>query len=190
MLSAAMRKPLLVPAAMPPLSLQHAWYELVRVASFCSLAITPGECGHDTLGVACAFATMAALDAEHRVLVVNAKACAAPEPLASSAKGFSLLDLGQPGLGETEIALVRMRPILRELRRGTGGFTQVIVATDSPLVSAPALITLRDVDACVLCVLLGQTRFARARQTVEMIGRRRVVGSVTLRPCGDALRGG
>jgi hypothetical protein len=57
---------------------------------------------------------------------------------------------------------------------------RVIVALD-PVISNPsALPVALAADAALLCVTLGETEIASARRTVEMIGRDRFIGCVTL----------
>ncbi len=57
---------------------------------------------------------------------------------------------------------------------------RTIIALD-PVVSNPAGLAIAlAADAVLLCVTLGQTEIAAARRTVELIGRDRFIGCVTL----------
>lgn len=58
---------------------------------------------------------------------------------------------------------------------------RVIVAVDSPLANRGAIPLANAADAALLVVQLGGTSFATARETVELFGRRRFVGSVALK---------
>ena len=57
---------------------------------------------------------------------------------------------------------------------------RVVVALD-PVVSNPAVLPIvLAADAALICITLGQTEIASARRTVELIGRERFIGCVTV----------
>jgi hypothetical protein len=54
---------------------------------------------------------------------------------------------------------------------------QVIVAVPSVLLEPLGLGVARAADAAIVCIHRGRTRLAAARQTIELIGRERLIGS-------------
>jgi hypothetical protein len=58
----------------------------------------------------------------------------------------------------------------------------IITCIDSIITNPVGLEVALAAERALLCVPLSSTQFAAARQTLELIGRARFLGSVTLRP--------
>jgi hypothetical protein len=88
---------------------------------------------------------------------------------------IDLLDAQSGGLGDVARHLATMTQVRT---RGT----RLVVVTDPVTVNPIALPLLRAADAVVLVLTLGRSRLAAAAQTVELIGRERVLGVALLNP--------
>jgi hypothetical protein len=64
--------------------------------------------------------------------------------------------------------------------RRTAAGQKTVVALDSPFTNPAAIAIARTVDVVLLAVLLGGVRIAQARGTIDVIGRERFVGAVTI----------
>lgn len=181
--------------------LQHAWYELTRARSFTSVALVPIEEGAQTLVLAQELAALAARDPRQRVLVINATGSSTVAPSSKNAPvlegremfsqnhvvpvaggRFGLLDFARLGVDEAVLGMVEVPRYVDAVREGTGPFTTIIVATNSPLSHPACISAARACDISVLCVALGRSSFADGRKVIEFIGEENVAGSLALKP--------
>jgi hypothetical protein len=99
-----------------------------------------------------------------------------------------LSELGTAHLGIEVELLDGTGPVLRDVRERVGRIQRrtsrggLIVVGMGSLAEEPAGLPLvAAADACVLCVSLGDSKIAAARKTLDLIGRDRFLGYVTLR---------
>ncbi|HLK37273.1 MAG TPA: hypothetical protein VKU41_11015 [Polyangiaceae bacterium] len=71
---------------------------------------------------------------------------------------------------------------IAEIGRQLEAGLRLIVALRSIFENPTAAPIARNVDAVLVCVALGDTRFKAAEETIAAVGRDRVVGSIVLRP--------
>lgn len=180
---------------LPPLELQHVWFDLARHDRWRSLAIVPTDPYTPTLPVAHAFARMASLNPHTRVLLVDATP---REPLlgkerpfagtiASQVKQFpqanyDYLDASSLGMNDAEVAHLYIPQLLDYISSGTGRYNKVLIAVGSLLQHARSIPVARAVDAVLLSVGVGSSRLPDVNRTVEIVGRERVMGSLTVEP--------
>jgi len=72
--------------------------------------------------------------------------------------------------------VVRRRAALR----GSGGAEQLVVSIPSVVAEPLGVAAAREADLVVLCLELGLTSLAGARQTIELIGLDRIAGCLLL----------
>jgi hypothetical protein len=70
--------------------------------------------------------------------------------------------------------------LIIEMTSRVAGGNQVIVAIDSVLSNSTGIPVALAADAALLCVGLGETEFRSARRTLDLVGKNRFLGSVTL----------
>jgi hypothetical protein len=70
----------------------------------------------------------------------------------------------------------------QEMREQIDGGTRLVVALRSIFENPTATPIAKQTDAVVLCVVLGDTNFKAAEETISTVGRDRVIGSIILRP--------
>ncbi len=70
---------------------------------------------------------------------------------------------------------------VREAHAQVEAGTRVLVALRSMAENPTACVVAREMDAAVLCIRLGETRFKAAEQAIDEIGRDRVLGSILVR---------
>jgi len=63
---------------------------------------------------------------------------------------------------------------------GQGGV--IVTCIDSIISNPVGLMVAQAAERALLCVPLGATRFSEATRTLELVGKERFLGSVTLRP--------
>ena len=71
--------------------------------------------------------------------------------------------------------------LIANINAMTARNSQVIVAVDSPMANPAAIPIVRGMGAAILCVQLGVSSTAQAKQTMASIGKNLFIGSVTLR---------
>ena len=72
--------------------------------------------------------------------------------------------------------------LVRDVRSYVEQGGMVVTCIDSILTNPVGLEVALAAERALLCVPLGSTQFAAARQTLELIGKARFLGSVTLQP--------
>lgn len=179
-------------AGSPPLELQHIWFQVRRDESWRSLAVIPSERDTPTLPVVHAFARMAALNPNARVLVVDATGSTGisydgilVDNLGAAVRSvpgakYDLLDASALGLNDAELAHVYVPELLEYIARGTGRHNTVLLALGSLLDQATSIPIARAVDAVLISVGLGHGRLPNVQRLVDIVGRERVLGSVVL----------
>jgi len=105
-----------------------------------------------------------------------------------------LYDVGRLAMGDNlrlvdarEVKLTRTAPLIVEMTgagRGPGskGGERVLVVIDSVLSHPSGVPVALAADAALLCVEMGKTSLAAARETLQIVGAQRFLGCITL-PC-------
>ncbi len=181
----------------PSLGLQHVWFKIAGAKTGQSLALVPVEPEVSTLAAARSMALVAAQQPHSRVLVVNASLAGCQAALSQEsavivrpdfnvafgeglAANCDYVDFAQLCFDEGERALTFAPRLLDDLATEGKRYNVAIFAVDSPLVQTRAIPLVRSLDAVAICVALGRTTFAAARELVDIVGRERVIGAVTL----------
>lgn len=177
---------------MPPLELQHVWFDLNRKDDWHSIAVVPIGRAASALAVAHAFARMASLSPHARVLVVDASPGAARPPddpliddMAKAVKrfpgaAFDFLDATALGLNEGELSHIYVPQLLSYIASDDGRHNKVIIALGDLVKNAQSIPIARNVDAALLVVEVGVAHTYDVKRVVEMIGRARVRGAVAV----------
>jgi hypothetical protein len=101
-----------------------------------------------------------------------------------------LYDVGRLAMGENlrlvdarDVKLTRTAPLIVEITggatRGKGG-ERVLVVIDSVLSHPSGVPVALATDAALLCVEMGKTSIAAARETLQIVGAQRFLGCITL----------
>lgn len=179
---------------LPPLELQHTWFDLARDTTWRSLAIVPTDALVPALPVAHAFARMAALDPNAHVLVVDASPPDEGGPrkpfagtVASAVKQFphanyDLLDAGSLGMNDAEVAHIYVPQLLEYLSSGSARYNKVLIATGALTMNARSIPVARAVERVLLTVGLKRADLRDVSRTVEIVGKGRIVGSLVVKP--------
>jgi hypothetical protein len=181
------------------MGLQRIWYTIAAARAGRSLALVPAEEGISTLAMAHSVAGLAAEQADSRVLLVNASirdctpspveethavvvrhGLSTPPPHETLASNWDYIDMAKLPRDEAERALSGATQLLDLLAAEGRRYTVAIFAVDSLLHQARGIPLVRSVDAVVLCLSLGRTSFAAAHQLVDIVGRDRILGAVSL----------
>lgn len=178
---------------LPPLELQHVWFDLARHESWRSLAIVPTDARTPTLPVGHAFARMASLNPHAHVLLVDAtpreslfgRGRPFAGTIASQVKQFpqanyDFLDASSLGMNDAEVAHLYIPQLLEYISAGAGRYNKVLIALGSLLVHARSIPVARAVDAVLLSVGVGTSRLPDVSRTLDIVGRERVMGSLTV----------
>lgn len=178
---------------LPPLELQHVWFDLARHERWRSLAIVPTDAHTPTLPVGHAFARMASLNPHAHVLLVDATPREAllgrgrpfAGTIASQVKQFpqanyDFLDASSLGMNDAEVAHLYIPQLLEYISSGTARYNKVLIAVGSLLQHARSIPVARAVDAVLLSVGVGTSRLPDVNRTVDIVGRDRVMGSLTV----------
>jgi len=187
----------------PAIDVQQVWYEIHRGPAWKSMALVAVDGGPPPATLAQSFGVLATEEKLRRILVVNAstqqsrattvKAPEAERLWQDLARGgctavtpiddhVDYLQLSRYDQSHAARLLVTAPQALAELTRGAPGYDGVIFAIDSLLVHPGATQLARAVERVVLCIRLGSTSLAAARQVTEVIGAEKIVGSIALRP--------
>lgn len=187
-------------AKMPPLDVQHIWFEVARSrGEWSTLAVVAASPELDTMHVAHALSQMAALDPNSRVLLVNATPKKAADGVTGKVEdifddlggmkrfvdgNYDLIDVTELGQNDAEVGLIYTPQLLDYLTNGDRRrrYTTVVLALGSLLTSATSIPVARSADKVILTVGLERTSFQDARRTIEIVGRERIVGAVSVRP--------
>lgn len=78
--------------------------------------------------------------------------------------------------------------LVRELEAYVAQGDRVVVLLDSVLSNPVGLEVALAVERALLCVTLGDSDFSSARRTVELVGKERFLGSVTLQPSSGVAK--
>jgi hypothetical protein len=180
---------------LPPLELQHVWFDLARDEGWRSLAVVPTDNYTPALPVAHAFARMASLNPNTHVLVVDASPRIGERCLDGPFAGtiasqvnqfpqanYDFLDASTLGMNDAEVAHLYVPQLLEYIGSGTGHYNKVLIATGSLISNARSIPVARAVDAVLLNVGKGTSRLPDVDRTAEIVGRGRVVGSIVVEP--------
>jgi len=142
-----------VPAAkpLPEARWQQVWFAALR-RPWSSLVLVPAHAGTPALFAAEALAAVGRLHGQRPSRLVNAEAAALPE----------------------------VDDVVKSLGAMTGRGELAVVAVGCPLVQATSIPIARACDAGLLVVPLGESRLADARRAIDLVGRERFIGAVTL----------
>ncbi len=142
-----------VPAArpVPGEQWQQIWFTVCR-RPCSSLALVPACPGGSTLSIAEALAAVGRLQGGRAVRVVDAG----------------------------EVGLTGIADVQKSLAAIAGREELAVVAAGCPLTQAAAIPIARAADTAVLVVPLGEAGLAEARRIVDLIGRDRFLGAITL----------
>jgi hypothetical protein len=184
------KKKLWLDAALPPLPLQHVWYEMKQQREWKSIALLPITDDIKTLGVAHSMGLMAVREPHNAIWVVNATG---ESPNGESPPDIDEDDTKNPSfpykfvdltsLGVTrEKQLFTAERLLAEFSEEESESMRFIFAVDSVLQRTHAISLCRTVDAVILCVALGHTSFKEVRRTIEIVGTSRIMGTVVIKP--------
>jgi len=146
-----------VPAVkpLPEARWQQVWFA-ARRRPWSSLALVPAHPGTSALFVADAIAAVGRLHGQKTSKLVDAERAALPE----------------------------VDDVLASVGAITGREELAVVAVACPLAQATSIPIARACDAALLVVPLGESRFADARRVMDLVGRDRFIGAVTLAPGG------
>jgi hypothetical protein len=184
-----------LPLALPAVELQHLWFRVEAIRARGSLALVPAEEDVSTLAMAQGLAQVARDRPNNLVLLVNASLraclpargpigepemviadlCAAAETVAPS---LDYIDFGQLHAESGERALALAPQLLDYMLAEGKRYTHSIFAVDSVLYQTRGIPLVRALDAAAVCLSLGRTSFASARQLIELLGRDKVVGAI------------
>jgi len=178
-------------AALPPLTLQHTWYEMKKHREWSSLAIVPVTETVETLRIAHGLGLMAIRDHLDNVWVVNASSVEGDLVKASDVAvpggndfPYKFFDLSDLGINQ-ERQLFTVARILEKVADQEHMNSRVIVAVDSIIQNTHPIALCRSVDAVILCITLGETTLKSVRRVVEIIGKEQIIGSIVLRPAAS-----
>lgn len=159
---------------------QRIWFDLVRRANWRSIAIVPANPTVDVQSLAFDFARLASLQPESRVLLVDGGASDPHIPLPKNVQRTKTSSLGDREL------LEEFLPTLEgELAAGHSGTSHVIIAATFLWEKASTIPLVRAADAWVLGITLGETSFAGAKETLDLLERDRLLGSVLVPSVND-----
>lgn len=175
-------------AALPPLSLQHTWYEMKKHREWTSLAILPVTETVETLRIAHGLGLMALRDHPDTVWVINASSVEGDLVKASDIAvpgetdfPYKFLDLSDFGINQ-EKQLFTVARILEKVADQGHMNSRLIITVDSIIHNTHPIALCRSVDAVILCITLGKTTLNSVRRVVEIIGKEQIIGSIVLHP--------
>jgi hypothetical protein len=135
-----------------PTELLHLWTLLTQREKWSSLAVVPAQPGASGLMAARAIVEVGSQYREKPIRLIDAEGL-------------------PPGAGSR---------LVREMKAHVEQGGMVVVCLDSVLSNPVGIEVALNTERALLCVPLGSTQFSTARQTLELIGKARFVGSVTL----------
>ena len=135
-----------------PTELLHLWTLLTQKEKWNSLAVVPAQPGASGLMAARAIVEVGSQYREKPIRLIDAEGL-------------------PPGAGSR---------LVREVRAHVEQGGMVVVCLDSVLSNPVGLEVALNTERSLLCVPLGSTQFSSARHTLDLIGKGRFLGSVTL----------
>ncbi len=187
-------------AKMPSLDVQHIWFEVARTRSeWRTLAVVCASPNLDSMHVSHALSQMAALDPSDRVLLVNATPKKSTEGVTGKVEdidsdlggmkhfvdgNYDLIDVTELGRNDAEVGLIYTPQLLEYLtaKDRKQRYTTVVLALGCLLTQATSIPVARTADKVILVVGLEKTSFQDAKRSLEIIGRERIAGAVSVRP--------
>jgi len=140
-------------ASLPEAQWQQIWF-LALQQPWSSLVLVPAHPGFSALFVAEALADVGRLHGHRPVKLLNAERLDLPD----------------------------IARVLGPLAALTSREERAVVAAECPLARAASIPIARAADVAVLVVPLGEGRFSDARRAMELVGRDRFVGAITVEP--------
>jgi hypothetical protein len=137
-----------------PAELLHLWMLLTQKEKWSSLVVVPAQPGASGLEAGRAIVSVGNRYREKPIRFIDAQGL-------------------PPGAGSR---------LVRDMRSHVEQGGMVVTCIDSLLTNPVGLEVALAAERALLCVPLGSTQFAEARQTLELVGKARFLGSVTLRP--------
>jgi hypothetical protein len=138
-------------APLPEARWQQIWFAALR-RPWSSLVLVPAHPGATALFIADALVAVGRLHGERPVRLVNAEGAELPD-VANILKSLG--------------AIVERQEL-------------AVVAVDCPLSEAAAIPIARTAEAAILVLPLGESGFLDARRAIDLVGRDRFIGAVTL----------
>ena len=181
---------LLLDAALPPLAMQHIWYEMARRREWTSLALVPTTDNISVLEFAHGIGLMAVREPHDLIWVVNASSKPNDQVTerdvnapGQEERGFPYKFVDLQSLGVTpEKQLITAEMMIDKYAENEDEQMRFIFAVNSVLDNTYPISLCRKVDAVILCISLGRTSFKDVRRTVEIIGEEQIMGSIVLKP--------
>jgi len=136
-----------------PAELLHLWSLLTQKEKWSSLVVVPAQPGASGLEAGRAIALVGSRYRERPIRLIDAEGL----PPGSASR------------------------LVRDIRSHVGQGGMIVTCIDSVITNPVGLEVALAAERALLCVPLGATRFAAATQTLELIGKARFLGSVTLR---------
>lgn len=166
------------PRIVPGPETQRLWFHLSAGSHWRSLALVPSGKEVDVGPLACDLARLAAASAaanSGRVLLIDARR--GGQSLRAAAGNE--LTVIEPGKGTDDEFFYDFLPTIdMVMSSGHADHTSVIVAADAPVVEFRMIPLVRAVNLWVMAVRLGETKIPAAREAIELIGRKNLLGSV------------
>jgi len=146
-----------IPSSEPiPTELLHLWTLLTQKEKWSSLVVVPAQPGASGLDAGRAIVSVGSQYREKPIRLIDAQGL-------------------PPGAASR---------LVRDIRSHVEQGGMVVTCIDSIITNPVGLEVALAAERALLCVPLGSTQFAAARQTLELIGKARFLGSVTLQPKG------
>lgn len=156
---------------------QRVWFDLVRRSNWRSLAIVPASAEVDVQPIAFDFARLAAMQPDSRILLVDGGSQNPTMPLPSNVQRTKTRRFADKELLEEFLPTLEA-----ELQSGHAGTSQVLIAATFLWEKASTIPLVRAADAWVLAVTLGQTKYGEAKETLDLLDRETLLGSVIVAP--------
>ena len=146
-----------IPASAEPVptALLHLWTVLTQKEQWSSLVVVPAQPGASGLELGRALVSAGSQYLRERpIRLVDAQGL----PLAAASR------------------------LVSDIRSYVGQGGVIVTCIDSIISNPVGLMVAQAAERALLCVPLGATRFSEATRTLELVGKERFLGSVTLRP--------
>jgi hypothetical protein len=137
---------------LPDAQWQQIWFAALR-RPWSSLVLVPAHPGASALFIAEALASVGRLQGDRPVKLLNAEGTELPD----------------------------VPDVLKSLAAIVDRLELAVVAADCPLAEAASIPVARMAEAALLVVPLGEARFSDARRAIDLVGRDRLIGAVTLK---------
>jgi hypothetical protein len=137
-----------------PTELLHLWTLLTQREKWSSLVVVPAQPGASGLEAGRAIVTVGNQYREKPIRLIDAEGL----PPGAAAR------------------------LVRDIRAHVEQGGMIVTCIDSIITNPVGLEVALSAERALLCVPLGSTQFASAKQTLELIGKARFLGSVTLQP--------